>query len=342
MKITSRVAPICLSLTLVLPLATACEPVAVREKPVDGDSEEKVIFVTSGSLDIYTKIFERFTQKYGIPAEVNRKPPEIIAEMVASEAESSNTTIDLIDMPAATLTSLHRDGYIADFMPEEAETYPDSFKYGGWGVAVRQVHCSTIYNTDLVTDTDLQSLESFKDLANPGWKNRIVMEFPERGAGTGFTFFHTMLELGEIDQNFLKALHGNNPLFGRSATPIITMLAAGDAAAYLNGKIDVVEQFKTQGAPVDWLRQNVIFSIRVPVAITADAPHPESAKLAYGYLLTEEAQQLVAELGEGPTHPSVRVKWWPPGYDPRIIFDIPPTPEKKDEFRQMLIDIFNR
>lgn len=327
-------------LTLLGFCASACQ----SGTPEGGASPagQKVVFATSGSLSVYTRIFEKFTEKHGVPVEVVRKPPEMVAEIVASEAAARRSSIDLIHITARTLSALYRDGYIRDFMPEEAGVYPDSFKYGEWGVAVRQNYCSVIYNVELLGPEDLDALISLEDLVDPRWKGRIAIEYPERGAGSGFAFLHTLYKMKRIDRNFLEALYWNRPVYGRSATPITTQLVAGDFAAYLNGEIGLTEQFRAKGAPIDWLRQDMVFSVPIPVGMNADSPHPYQAELAYAYLLTREAQELLAELGEGPTHPSVLTKWWPPDYDPEIVVEIPPSADEAQAFTETLIQIFHR
>jgi len=56
---------------------------------------------------------------------------------------------------------------------------------------------------------------------------------------------------------------------------------------------------KKDNAPVDWVKSENIFVVNLlhPVFISANAGHPNAARLFVEFCLSKEAQQLVVQLG---------------------------------------------
>ena len=63
--------------------------------------------------------------------------------------------------------------------------------------------------------------------------------------------------------------------------------------------------FKKAGAPLEWVPVEPVVAKLHPVAITAQAPHPNAAKLFADYLLSKEGQTTLRDLGNHPSRPDV-------------------------------------
>ena len=91
----------------------------------------------------------------------------------------------------------------------------------------------------------------------------------------------------------------------RGASQIAELLAAGEsplAQAYVHH----LEVLKAKGAPVEWIRTfDPLVALRGAVAISANAPHPNAARLFVDFYLSKEAQQIVRTWGKVPAHPEV-------------------------------------
>ena len=59
-----------------------------------------------------------------------------------------------------------------------------------------------------------------------------------------------------------------------------------------------IDKMKKEGAPVDWITtfDPIIVSIH-PIAIAADAPHPEAARVFVDFALSKEGQATVRDSG---------------------------------------------
>ena len=51
---------------------------------------------------------------------------------------------------------------------------------------------------------------------------------------------------------------------------------------------------KAAGAPVDWGLSDTVWGARFNTAVLKQAPHPNAAQVLADYLLTQEAQQILA------------------------------------------------
>jgi len=80
-------------------------------------------------------------------------------------------------------------------------------------------------------------------------------------------------------------------------TLIAELMGAGEFDVALTFS-EAIERMKRKGAPVEWVKsfEPIVVSLH-PVAIAADAPHPEAARLFVDFLLSEEGQSLIRASG---------------------------------------------
>jgi iron(III) transport system substrate-binding protein len=144
-----------------------------------------------------------------------------------------------------------------------------------------------------------ESLKSYKDLLDPKWKKRIVIDDPRR-AGPGqatFTFFYLHPELGP---SFIRALARQEPLIlsdnaqevdevGRGKFPIL--LGTADANA---------EERMKQGVPIAIVdpRQikegSDVSPTNGTIALINRPAHPNAAKVYLNWFLSREGQTTFA------------------------------------------------
>ena len=146
-----------------------------------------------------------------------------------------------------------------------------------------------------------QEIKSYKDLLNPKWRKKIVMDDPTR-AGPGqatFTFFYLHPELGP---NFIRALAKQEPTVLRDYTQEIDGIAR-EKYSILIGVSDIVaEERMKDGLPVVILdpRQIKEGSDVSPgsggLGFFNRAPHQNAAKVYINWLLSKEGQEGFAKV----------------------------------------------
>jgi iron(III) transport system substrate-binding protein len=140
------------------------------------------------------------------------------------------------------------------------------------------------FNTTLAKADDFKSWE---DLGDPKWRGKILLE------ARGFGFAILAQEWGlEKTTALIKKIVANKPIITRSATPTSDALAGGQAAVAIGALGSRIEQFRQQGAPVDWARVGPMPSQVVTVFPVVGAPHPAAAKLWAAWWATLEAQKV--------------------------------------------------
>jgi iron(III) transport system substrate-binding protein len=107
----------------------------------------------------------------------------------------------------------------------------------------------------------------------------------------------------------LKNLAAQQIRFRDGHTLVAQLMAAGEFEMTLAFS-DSLEKMKKERAPVEWVAtfDPIIVSIH-PIAIAADAPHPEAARLFVDFALSKEGQSLIRASGRVSPRPDV-----PPPY----------------------------
>jgi hypothetical protein len=118
-------------------------------------------------------------------------------------------------------------------------------------------------------------------------------------------------------EQFFRGLRGNGAFIGQGSEQVIEAVAAGDIAACL--AVDYITFDKmSSGAPIALAYPPEMIVIPSPVAIFKDSPNTESAKRFADYLITPEAQRIIASIGTVPVLDGISVP---------DIYNLPPAAE---------------
>ncbi len=146
-----------------------------------------------------------------------------------------------------------------------------------------------------------QEIKSYKDLLNPRWRKKIVIDDPTK-AGPGqatFTFFYLHSDLGA---DFIRALAKQEPAILRDYTQEIDGIAR-EKYSILIGVSDIVAEARMKdGLPIAILdpRQIKEGSDVSPgsggLGLFNRAPHQNAAKVYLNWLLSKEGQEGFAKV----------------------------------------------
>ena len=161
------------------------------------------------------------------------------------------------------------------------------------------------YNTDLVTQEDIDGLNSVFDYLDPKWKGKIVSLVPTAG-GSGGTYYTVYVhpEIGTewMDRFFSPELAVT---FSDSRTFLVDGLAKGKFHIALGGGLSDLDSLSTLGAPVKRLLKDfkeggelAASSSRDLITRVTNAPHPNAAKLWVNWWLSQEGQTLMHTMAE--------------------------------------------
>jgi iron(III) transport system substrate-binding protein len=302
-----------------LPLAMAVSPahgqtssplktLAIYEKP---DRQQRLIEGArkEGSLLLYTAmpreyvrlLNEPFEKKYGIKVNVWQAIGETIVQKVINEDHGSKPVVDVIHSTSTLLEALSRENVLQEIRsPIQKSLIPTALPAHRQYASDLQYVFVQAYNTNKVKKEDLP--KTYQDLLDPKWKGKLGIE-----ASDNDWLASVISDMGEArGVQFFKDLVINNDLSVRQGHTLLTKLVvAGEVPLALTVYQYSVEQAKKQGAPIDWFVIEPAVSVFSGIGVAKKAPHPFAAMLYYDYMLSPEAQGILATIGYPPTNTEI-------------------------------------
>ncbi len=282
----------------------------------------KVVVYTSLDQVFSAPVLEAFEKRTGIEvlAVYDSEATKTTGLVNRLIAEKDNPRADVFwNSEIGRTIVLKRKGVLARYVSPSAadidEQYKDAEAY--WtGFAAR---CRVlIYNTNLLGQEDLP--RSIFELTGPKWRNKVAMAYPLFGT----TATHTaaiFMSLGQTrGRQYFEGLKANGVMITDGNASARDRVADGTAPIGFTDTDDALVAVK-QGRPVDivWPDADGIGTLLIPntVALVKGGPNPEAAKELIDFLLSREAEQMLAEsdAGQIPLHPDVEGPASIPGLD---------------------------
>jgi iron(III) transport system substrate-binding protein len=194
-------------------------------------------------------------------------------------------------------------------------------------------------------------IKSYKDLLDPKWKGKLVIDDPRKaGAGQAtFTFFYRHPELGP---DFIRALARQEPLILRDYLQQLDGVGQGRYPLVVGSSDALAEQRIKSGVPIQivdprQLREGSDVSpASGAVSLFNNQPHPNAARVYLNWLLSREGQTAYAQATgyvssrlDVPTDHTFPWRVPAPGsvktYDQQAM-------DVKDELTPLLVELFGR
>ena len=183
------------------------------------------------------------------------------------------------------------------------------------GAAASPENLGMRYNTDLVTQEDLDGFTSVFDYLDPKWANQIV-SIPSIAEGAGGTY-STIISHPDIGEEFMERFV--DPDFGVTFSTDFRFITASLAGGKFAMGIAIgsagrdLDELAEQGGPSDrlvkpFLERDTMSgggagdNVQMPI----NAPNPNAAKLFLNWFLSIEGQTAKHEVSEGTPSPSLR------------------------------------
>ena len=247
-----------------------------------------------------------FNKRTGVKAEYTRISTTQFLSTVFTEFEAGKLMADVIQAPLPVMEQLRAGKVLATYTSPSAKDYPAWAKRESDGIYMFAIeYVGLIYNKNLVKPQDAP--KSYKDLADPKWKDKIVMADPSIHATT-ISWLVALKEHGFNNNEaqwraFLQGLAANKPMFVASFGPTPARIASGEKAIGISMPKYIVTNAP---APLDWARIEPIMGTARAVGISAKAPNPNAAKKFMDYWLSKDAALILArDVGEYVLAPGV-------------------------------------
>ncbi len=299
---------------------------AATAKVIEGAKKEgKMVFYTSLNIEDSNGLLRKFEEKYPfIKTELNRLTADRLLIRFQSEARAKRYAADVIVNGGARTYITKKEGLLMKYVSPESKIYLPGFKdpEGYWNDTYLNAHV-LVYNTRMLAAKDAP--RSHEDLLQPQWNGKIVM------VSKAYEWFLKLLKIWgeEKGMAYFKRLAQQKPSFRIGSSQIADLVAAGESPIGINTYSTTVEDLKAKGAPLEWIPLDPVVAILHPIAITAQAPHPNSAKLFVDYVLSKEGMTVLRGFKRIPSRPDVEPMV------PRLTKGIkfyPSEPELAEEF----------
>jgi iron(III) transport system substrate-binding protein len=266
-----------------------------------------------GTLTVYSStneqeglpLFKIFEEATGIKVQYVRGSDSVLTSRMTIEFRANQKSYDIVHMttinklPAQMLTA-YEPAEAKDILPEARD--PNKRWYG-----VYANYNSPAYNTQKMKASDLpKTYEEFTQRKE--WGGQVAID------GTDNEWLKAMFEhYGEqkATQVIKDMVATLKPIVTDGHLAMARATGAGEYAISLNNYVNLSNNVKLAGSPIEIFALDPVALFFGQVAINAKAPSPNAAKLAANFMLSQECQQFLAKFGRLPTRSDVKDN--PPG-----------------------------
>ena len=263
-----------------------------QQRLVDGAKREgELTLYTSLTVEDMAVLNGAFEKKYGIKVKMWRAAADKVLQRAVTEARGGRYDVDVIELSAPALESLHREQLLARIdSPHQADLIAAAVPAHREWVGSRLNVFAQAYNTSLVSKSDLP--KSYADLLDPKWKGKLGIEAADED-----WFADVVRSLGEQQglELFRRLVATNGISVRKGHTLLTNMVASGEVPLALTVYNFTAEQVKQKGAPLDWFVLPPAVARANGVAVAKRAPHPHAALLYYDFMIGEDGQRILAQ-----------------------------------------------
>ena len=298
--------------------------------------EGELVYYASMNVAEANAVIGAFEKRYPfIKVKLNRIASEKLLTRVLTEARTKKIFADVIQTVEFSMHIFSRSGILARYTPQANSIYPKEFKEEGFWTTVYYNAYVTAYNTRLVATRALP--KSYDDLLDPKWKGALMME------GTKADWFAGMLQImgQERGLKYMRALAKQQPSPREGHELLAQLIVAGEGLFDINIPAASVERMKERGAPIEWTALGEVPAIMVGIGLSAQAPHPNAAKVFSDFVLSREGQKLMQTPGRLIARGDLANEQAAMLRGLKIVPVDPALAEKLDEYAKQLRSIFS-
>lgn len=270
----------------------------------EAKKEGRLSIYSTVSAEIRGGLQEAFKEKYGIALEFAMGRSAEIQQKIFSEYSAGLHLVDMTIQGGSTIL-FYKDRNLLErlepvlILPEvkddkawfegrlpflDKEGYTVAMTASGTGQA--------IVNTNMVRKDEIRFA---RDLLNPKWKGKIVMDDPTT-SGPGNQQMIVSMVLHGVD--FVRELVKQQPILLRDSRQLAEWVARGKYAVGIAPRTEVAGDIMKAGAPIVYqiIEDNMyLSSSSANIGLFKKAPHPSAAKIFSNWLLSREGQTVYSK-----------------------------------------------
>jgi iron(III) transport system substrate-binding protein len=294
-------------LLLILSLFISAYPGPIQaqneQEKIEQAKKEKVVnWYGSMNVEDAQALTSAITKKYPF-LQINRFRGNngVVLNKMQSEARGGALAVDVIDVDGFYVAQVIKGNYWLPYKSPELKGYPSGLAasnalWSGFFLLPNVV----IFNTTLVNPKDAP--KNYNELLDPKWKGKLAV------SDVGVNWYHGMLQYmgAEKGRSYMKRLAAQKVMIAPGGNRnMVELTMAGEYPIAIGVYSHRVGQYQKKGAPMGWMKDDVIIVTPQAVGISGRGKSPNAAKLIVDYILSLEGQTLLRKMGRVPAHPKV-------------------------------------
>ncbi len=261
---------------------------------------EKFILYTSMKESLIGKLRDGFVKKNpGISMDYQSAGAGKLMAKIAAERESGKILADVLwTSEVPDFYNMKKEGLLEKYVSPASKEILNPFKdFDGSFTPARLGTLGIAYNTKQIK----KAPASWKDLFQKEYKGAFGIANP---ALSGTSYMSVALLAKQFGWEYFEQLRANGAKIGKGSGQVIDDTASGELAASL--AVDYITNDKIEkGANLALVYPPEMLVVPSPVAIIKNTPNLSAAKKFVDYLLSKEAQTIIAAEGTLPVRADV-------------------------------------
>ncbi|WP_208585587.1 ABC transporter substrate-binding protein [Gracilibacillus suaedae] len=294
--------------------------------------ENTITVYSAGPGGLAENIQEAFEEETGIKVEMFQSTTGKILSRL--EAEANNPVADVVVLASVpSMEGLKSEDKLQAYKSENGEsTNPewsdsDHYYYGYSAAAL-----GVAYNTNQVKSLNAD----WDEFSDPEWQGRVAMPDPT-SSGSAVDFLFGLTNQNDNGWETVQSWLDNDLLIAGANKEALNSVITGDNDVVVSAVDYMTYKAKDSGEPVDiyYPESGTVISPRA-AGILADAHNVEGAQAYIDFLLSDTAQQLVADAYILPSNDEIELNNRAP------LSDIPTLPLDLENIEEKQIETLNK
>jgi ABC-type Fe3+ transport system substrate-binding protein len=279
-------------------LVSAASPLVIEKAKQEGE----VAFYTNINITESKPLLDAFEKKYPfIGTKLTRGAGTAVVTRILTESRAGQQLWDAGVIALIYAKELLQKQMFAPYDSPERKFFRSEFKdaKGFWTSTV--VNTSVIpYNTELLRPDEFP--KTYEDLLHPRFKGgKISMDTELIHWLAG----QLRIRGRENCLELMRKLKAQQPMFRRGRTAQAQSVIVGEVLAAVEVWGHRAQEFKSAGAPLDWVAVEPVIVNPLVAVVNEGAPHPNAARLFVDYILSKEGQTNLRQTGRIPARSDV-------------------------------------
>lgn len=258
------------------------------------------VYSFSMTGDIAVTVAKAFKSKYGIKVDVISGRGAEFLERIRTEQRVGQVAADIMEASSTHTLNLKSAGGTVSSKDLPALREKDVWRVDpltadseGHLLVQRSMFLSPWVNTNLVKPG--QEPKSYRDLAKPEWKGKILLSDPNVSTGA-YNVFWPLVDRNYLDMEFVRSLKTQDLKYVPGTRDIARELSKGEMPFGLPVSDVDAASFVTEGAPIKAiaLEEGTVGNLSAMVRVK-NGPHPNATLLFMNWLLSRDGQAVYSK-----------------------------------------------